>query len=155
MGHMNSPASATQGVAYVEKLSPTITWWIVALFLSSMTAAMVYPVWPLGAIVVPVVVFALAATWLVTMGAKILVTDTHFYAGRAHIERSFITEVEPLGPSAAFQARGPQLDARAFLMIRPWVKQAVRVHIHDPADPTPYWVISTKRPAALAKALNS
>ncbi len=155
MVRMNSPASATHGVAYVEKLSPTITWWFVALFLSSMTAAMVYPVWHIGAIVVPAVVFALAAFWLVSMGAKILVTDTHFYAGRAHIERSYITEVEPLDSDAAFQARGPQLDARAFLMIRPWVKQAVRVHINDPADPTPYWVVSTKRPAALARALSS
>lgn len=150
---MSSPASATSDVAYVEKLRPTLTWWFVAAFLSSMTAAMVYPVWHVGAIIVPLVVFALAAVWLSTMGAKILVTDKHFYAGRAHIERSFITDVEPLGKQAAFQARGPQLDARAFLMIRPWVKQAVRVHIDDPADPTPYWVVSTRRPAALARAL--
>jgi hypothetical protein len=36
---------------------------------------------------------------------------------------------------------------------RPWVKGAVQVHLDDPADPTPYWVVSSRNPTALASAL--
>jgi hypothetical protein len=36
---------------------------------------------------------------------------------------------------------------------RPWIKGAVQVHLDDPSDPTPYWVVSSRRPATLASAL--
>ncbi len=42
---------------------------------------------------------------------------------------------------------------RAFLMLRPYLSRAVRVAITDPADPAPYWLISTRRPDDLAAAL--
>jgi hypothetical protein len=41
-----------------------------------------------------------------------------------------------------------------FVIQRPWVSQAVHVVIDDPADPTPYWVISTRRPEKLVRALD-
>jgi hypothetical protein len=41
----------------------------------------------------------------------------------------------------------------AFVVQRPWIKGAVQVHLDDPNDPTPYWVVSSRRPAALAAAL--
>ena len=44
-------------------------------------------------------------------------------------------------------------DARAYLLLRPYRKKAVKVSLSDPADPTPYWLVSTRRPDALAAAL--
>ncbi len=49
---------------------------------------------------------------------------------------------------------GPGADARAFLVIRPYLKRAVRVPVTDPADPTPYWLVGSRHPDALAEALN-
>ena len=50
-------------------------------------------------------------------------------------------------------AQQVEADARAFLLLRPYVKTAVRVDLEDPADPTPYWLLSSRRPEALAAAL--
>ncbi len=39
-------------------------------------------------------------------------------------------------------------------MIRGWVQPVVRVPITDPADPAPYWLLSSRRPKELAAAIN-
>ncbi|GAA4285304.1 DUF3093 domain-containing protein [Brevibacterium daeguense] len=146
--------SATNtSVSYREKVWPPISWWIVAAALSAMTAGMVYPVWATGAVIVPIVIFAAVVLWLRSASPTLLVTDQEFLAGPAHIERRFITGAEAMDPAESFLARGAQLDARAFLVIRPWVKTVVKVTIDDPQDPTPYWLVSSKQPARLAAAL--
>ena len=44
---------------------------------------------------------------------------------------------------------GVDADARAYLLLRPYLKRAVRVEIADPADPAPYWLVSTAHADAL------
>ena len=61
--------------------------------------------------------------------------------------------VTPLDPEAAEALRGPKADARAYLVLRGWIRTAVRVEVADPADPAPYWYVSTRRPEELAAAL--
>jgi DUF3093 family protein len=39
-------------------------------------------------------------------------------------------------------------------LLRSYVPTAVRVDVTDPADPTPYLYLSTRRPEKLAKALS-
>ena len=46
-------------------------------------------------------------------------------------------------------------DARAYLLLRPYLKRGVRVDITDPADPAPYWLVSSRRPDALVSALEA
>jgi hypothetical protein len=53
------------------------------------------------------------------------------------------------------RARGPRLDARAYLCLRGWVAGGVRVTLNDPADPTPYWLVSSTDPTALARAITT
>ena len=50
---------------------------------------------------------------------------------------------------------GRDADARAYLLLRPYLNRAVRVEITDPADPTPYWLVSSRHPEALAAALGA
>ncbi len=50
---------------------------------------------------------------------------------------------------------GPEADARAYLLLRPYLKRAVRVEITDPADPAPYWLVSSRRPEELARAVQA
>ena len=50
---------------------------------------------------------------------------------------------------------GVDADARAYLLLRPYLKRAVRVEITDPADPTPYWLVSTRHPDRLAEAVTT
>ena len=48
---------------------------------------------------------------------------------------------------------GRDADARAYLLLRPYLKRGVRVDLTDPSDPAPYWLISSRRPDRLAAAL--
>lgn len=95
------------------------------------------------------IVFALLA------GAPTLVvTDAEFRAGRATIEREFVGEAEAFTGTAARDERGPRLDARAWLLLRGGIP-VVKVPVTDPADPVPYWLVSTRRPHELAETLNA
>jgi hypothetical protein len=53
------------------------------------------------------------------------------------------------------QQTGPMADPRAFVVSRPWLHTAVRLTVDDPADPTPYWVVGTRRPEQLLAALGA
>ncbi|HWJ84512.1 MAG TPA: DUF3093 family protein, partial [Cellulomonas sp.] len=34
-----------------------------------------------------------------------------------------------------------------------WIHAGVRIELVDPADPTPYWIVTSRRPDELAAAL--
>ena len=59
----------------------------------------------------------------------------------------------PLDAAASHRVAGVDADARAYLLLRPYVKRSVQVPVQDPADPAPYWLVSTRRPDRLAAAL--
>ena len=54
---------------------------------------------------------------------------------------------------AATLERGQRLDARAWLLIRGWIKPVVKVPVADLDDPTPYWLLSTRNPDQLVRVL--
>ena len=56
----------------------------------------------------------------------------------------------PSTPRQTRRVAGVDADARAYLLLRPYLKRAVRVEITDPADPAPYWLVSTRHPDELA-----
>lgn len=127
-------------VIAVLLLLPAI--WIVLLPLSAVLA-------PIGAGVVTVGVEVL----LFVLSPVVSVSDGVFAAGPARIAVSFTGETAPFRKADAFQARGPGLDARAFTLFRGWIDPVVKVNLTDPQDPTPYWLISTRRPERLLQAL--
>jgi hypothetical protein len=85
--------------------------------------------------------------------ARISVADGVLRAGRARISLEHVGEVQALRAEDAHRLAGRDADARAYLLLRPYLRRAVRVAIDDPADPTPYWLLSTRRPDRLAAAL--
>ncbi|GAA2005978.1 DUF3093 domain-containing protein [Brevibacterium samyangense] len=149
---MSAPTTNST-ITYSERLWPTFGYWFITAALSAMTSLMVIPVWAAGGIIVPIVVFVLAALVLRALSARIVVTADTFYADKAHIDRAFIRSAEAFEAEEAFAERGMRLDARAFLMTRPWVKDVVKVTIDDADDVTPYWIVSTRNATALAAAL--
>ena len=40
------------------------------------------------------------------------------------------------------------------MCFRGWISSVVRIDITDPADPTPYWVASSRNPERIAEILN-
>ena len=61
--------------------------------------------------------------------------------------------VQALDEQGTRRLRGVDADARAYLALRPYVARAVRVQVEDPADSTPYWLVSSRRPERLVAAL--
>ncbi|HLS34423.1 MAG TPA: DUF3093 domain-containing protein [Brevibacterium sp.] len=145
--------TAASTTVYSERLFPSAPWWITLMLLSAMTSLLALPISRVGAVILPLLVAAGVILWMRSLSARVVVTDESFVAGPARIERSFITAVSGHDAQDAFAQRGHQLDVRAFLVLRPWVKPVVRVEIDDPADPTPYWLVSTRHPQELAAVL--
>lgn len=146
--------TTTSSTVYSERLSPSAGWWITLMLLSAMTSLLVLPLTQVGAVVLPLLVAAAVIIWMRSLSARVVVTEESFIAGRARIDRSFISGVTGFDAQESFAQRGHLLDVRAFLLLRPWVKTVVRIEIADPSDPTPYWLVSTRRPESLAAVLS-
>lgn len=100
----------------------------------------------------------LVATVLVTLlmiakSARIRITEKTIEVSGASIERRFVTGVEVIAKPEAFVARGRELDPRAWIHFQGSVNTLVRVRINDPADPTPYWLFSTRHPERIKEIL--
>lgn len=83
----------------------------------------------------------------------ISVGDGWLRVGRARIASIHISKVEILNEESMRIERGRNLDPRAFLALRFWVKGGVKVFISDERDPTPYWLVSMKHGDKLKAAL--
>lgn len=138
-----------------ERLVAPGLWWGAVVVVSASVG------WLLLVATSPVVAGAVALATLLLAGAglwrygSLLVTGEpgRFRAGDAHLEGPHLGTVEPLDPTAWRTALDRAGTDRAFLLTRPWIDRGVRVQVVDPADPTPYWLVSTRRPDALSRAV--
>ena len=149
------PSGAPGGRVYVEQLRVPLRWWAVAtMFWASVLLALLVAIPALVACLVAGGLAALNALVLHSYGAaRVSVVGGVFEAGRARIPVHLLGSPEPLDAAGARRAAGVDADARAYLLIRPYVPTAVRVRVVDPADPTPYWLVSTRHPTVLAAEL--
>ncbi|MHA6525137.1 DUF3093 domain-containing protein [Tessaracoccus sp. G1721] len=144
-------------MTYRERLY--IPWWwvVIALlfWLSLAVAVLAYipagPAIAFSALAALGIGLALVAYSLTLVG----VDNGTLIAGRCKVEGEYIAGAVPLSGEDARVAAGPGADHRAFLFTRPFVSGLVRVDLADPADPHPYWLVSTRRPHELAAALDS
>lgn len=139
---------------YRERLRPTPWIYVVSLLLIPASILVLAPV-SLPAGIITGVVLYLAVIGALTLTAPVIeVSDGMLRAGRARIELALLGDAVPASPAAARVELGTGLDARAFLVIRGWSKEVVRIPVLDAADPTPYWLVSSRRPNELAAAIN-
>jgi hypothetical protein len=140
---------------YDERLGVPLRWWVQGVMLvATLWLALVVAVPGPAAWVCTAVALALLTLLLVSYGgARVSVADGWFRAGRARIEAVHLGTATALDPEETRRVAGPEADARAYLLLRPYLKRAVRVEITDPADPTPYWLVSSRHPDELAKAV--
>ena len=94
-----------------------------------------------------------AIAGMVAKAARVTVTNQTLTVKNAQIERKYISAVEEIGPDQAFFERGSGLDTRAWIHFQGSVKTLVKASLSDPEDPTPYWLFSSRNPAAVKKSL--
>ncbi len=113
------------------------------------------PISVLAGVLVAIGMYLGVVVLLWALAPTIEVTDTEFRAGRAHLPRTLVGEATAHTGAEATTQRGPALDARAWTLFRGYVRGVVRVEVTDPADPTPYWLVSARNPQAVVDALRS
>ncbi len=153
-----TPTQRPDGAAgHDERLAVPLRWWVQGTML-------VASLWLALAVATPGLVswgvsglcLLLLVGLLLTYGAApVRVDATTFRAGRASIAGHHLGRVDELDAEAARLLAGRDADARAYLLLRPYRKRAVRVEILDPRDPAPYWLVSTRHPERLAAALRA
>ncbi|MFF2840445.1 DUF3093 domain-containing protein [Paenarthrobacter sp. NPDC057981] len=147
----NNPTAP--GVLYTEKLWPSLWIWIVVVGLSSAGLLMFGPISPAAAIIAALALLAIMTTMLVLSTPTITVTSDTVRVGRASIDRAFVGSVQAFRKAEATAERGPRLNGLAYMCFRGWIDPVVKIEITDPADRTPYWLASSRRPEELVAAL--
>ena len=105
--------------------------------------------WLPFAVLVPGMLAALV--WLGRI--RVAVAGDEFQVDDARLPLSVVSDVVALDADGKREVMGVGFHPMAFVVQRPWVRGAVQVVLDDPRDPTPFWVVSTRRPAELAQAL--
>lgn len=147
---MNAPAPR-----YAERLNVPLRWWALAtMFLASVLLAFLVatPGW-VAFVVSGLLAAATAALFLGYGGACLRVEAGEFHAGRARIPVGQLGVPVALDAAASRRLAGVDADARAYLLLRPYVARSVQVPVTDPVDPAPYWLVSTRHPTRLVNAL--
>lgn len=141
--------------SYRERLWPAP--WIALVAALAIPASLLTfaPVSVVAGAVVGVVLAGGVIAAAVVSAPLIEVGDGMLRAGTARIPLAVIAGTSVARRDAARAARGPQLDARAHLVLRPDIDPVLRIDLADPDDPTPYWVVSTRRPEELAAAIEA
>ena len=137
---------------YSERLSPA--WWLIlAVFLVVPTSVLIFLPLSLWVGTLTGVVLWLGMVGLLWwQSPTVSLSAKGFRAGRAQVEWEHVEQLIEVDADSARSEKGVNLDARAWLVLRPWVGPAVKVVLRDPQDPTPYWLVSTRKPADVVSA---
>ena len=140
---------------YAERLTVPLRWWVqgtllvASLWLAVLAATPEVVAWSVSA-----VALALMVALLVGYGRpEVAVEGGVLRAGRAQIPLQHVGDVTALDADGVRRLAGVDADARAYLLLRPYLKRGVRIDITDPADPAPYWLVSCRRPEEIVTAV--
>jgi hypothetical protein len=141
--------------AYQERLVAPPLVWLGAVGVALLAAGAVHAGGEGARAVLPYVLLPVIAVLAVAASSRgtVRVVDGVLHVPRARIPLAHVGEVTPLDREGTRQVRGPLAEPRAFVVTRPWLPGSVRVQVDDPADDTPYWLVGTRDPEALAQAL--
>jgi hypothetical protein len=87
------------------------------------------------------------------MKSEICVDASELRVAGAHIDLKYIKSATALDRDQLRRARTREADPAAFLAFNFWVSTGVKVILEDPRDPTPYWLITTRRAKELTSTL--
>lgn len=142
---------------YRETLAVPWSWWLVgvafAVSLFLIGLRFLHP--GLAALVGLVTLVPIGLGLLLYGGTVVRVAEDGLHVGRGVLEWPWVAGVTALDTDGSRDRMGPGADARAWLCVRPYLHRVVEVQLDDPADPHPYWLVSTRHPERLAAAIGA
>jgi hypothetical protein len=151
----DSRSSDRAAVTFRERLWPGPLGWFLVIGFAGFIAIAVLPVDPAVALVAAAITALAGAVVAVRTSPVVAVVGGELRAGRARIPVGLLGQPRPLDRAGIRTALGPGSDARAHVCLRAWIGSAVEVPLLDPADPTPSWLVSSRRPSTLVAALEA
>jgi hypothetical protein len=162
LGSVSDTRATSQSVRYQERLRVPWWWWLPGFGLAALVALEVnqgmqsVPNWVPFAVLLPVA--AAVLMWFGRTDVRVVgddQNDTELWVGAAHLPVGVISRSAEVPRSAKSAALGRQLDPAAYLVHRAWIGPMVLLVLDDPDDPTPYWLVSCRRPDRVLTALRS
>jgi len=153
LGHMPADLHRPTSTVFAERLRPGPGVWVVTVGLAGMLTLSFVPVGLGLALGVGAAALVVGIVLGLATAPRVEVSDGELRAGSARIPLDLLGPVRVLDREAIRYELGPALDARAYVCLRSWIGTAVRIEVRDPLDPTPYWVVSTRRPESLIAVL--
>jgi hypothetical protein len=142
-------------VIFKEVLRPPI--WVLA-FIYFLLLSLVIAFWAAFDNRVAFVTFLMATIAIIyiaiAMRSTISIDGQELRIDQAHIEVKYLGGVEKLTSPQLRLLRTRDADPAAFLAIKFWLSTGVKITISDPRDPTPYWLVTSKRGEEIAALLN-
>jgi hypothetical protein len=139
---------------FKEVIRPPL--WLIA-FIYFMLFSLVLAIWAAFDNAAAINAFAIAI--VLGLVAIYLSTSTIIVAGgelrikRAHIPLQYLGDIKTISKKEFGFERTRGADPAAYFATTFWISEGIKVVLTDDRDPTPYWLISTRKAEALAKAL--
>jgi hypothetical protein len=151
-----SPPGAAR-LAYRERLRTPWWWYVVALAIAALLAAEFHVAglsltdWiPYGTLLPLAVVIV---WWLGHSSLEL--ADGEVRIRGAHLPLRYVSGAVALDGATLRRAVGREGDPAAFVSIRPWIAAGVQLWVDDPDDPTPYWIVSSRRPQRVVELVRA
>ncbi len=141
---------------FKEVLRPPI--WVLA-FIYFLFLSVVLSIWAVfdnRVTLATLVISTIALIWIaIAMKSEITFDGDTLRIDKAKIERKYLGQVTVLDRAAMRLLRTRDADPAAYLAIKFWEPQGLRIDLNDPRDKTPYWLITSKRGEEIAALLDS
>jgi hypothetical protein len=145
----------TEPILYQERVRPNLGTFVAVFALLPAVTLVSEPFdFRVGLALGSLLVLAIWAA-LLFLAPVIKVGKTTLSVGAASIPRTLLGKIDVIEKDQIFFERGPKLDPAAYKVFQGTVKTALKIAIKDSNDPTPYWIISTRKPAQLATVLKA
>ena len=142
-------------VIFKELLRPPI--WVLA-FIYFLLLSLVIAIWAAfdtTATFISLVAATIAIIYLAfAMRSTISIDGKELRIDHAHIDIQYLGEVKILDSTAMRLLRTRDADPAAYLAIKFWVPRGIKIVVEDQRDPTPYWLITSKRGEEIAALLS-
>lgn len=155
----HATGAAAPEVLYRERQWVPWYWWAAGIGLTLLLAAQFALNRNVWWFIVPLVVIGALVAWFLTWLSNTTVSverdpdgSRWLRVGEANLPADAVDRAMVVPRSARQNALGRQLDPAAYLVSHAWVPEHALIVLNDPEDPTPYWLISSKRPEALLAA---
>ena len=139
---------------YKEVLRPPI--WVLA-FIYFLLLSLVIAIWAAFGGLATIYSFTIATMAIIYLALKmrstISISSDELRIDGAHIEIKYLGAVTVLDAAMMKALRTRDADPAAYLAIKFWTPIGVKIKVNDPRDPTPYWLITSKRGEEIAALL--